>query len=132
MRIWVEAFFVANQPPPLPPSPLLKTVKVSRGSQAADRLLMNHTEKQDIAITADIPLAAGLVARGVRVLHPKGDLFTRENVGQRLSLQEFFTHLRGRGVDTRDSSHYRHRATHRFAALFDRELHRVPRSGESL
>jgi uncharacterized protein YaiI (UPF0178 family) len=127
----VEAIFVANHPPPLASSPFLRAVQADGRAEAADRVLAGSVEQADMVITADVPLAADLVERGAVVLHPKGDLFTRENIRQRLSLRDFLAGMRSAGVDTRDSRRYRRRRGEGFAAVFDRELQRRLRKAGS-
>ena len=123
----IEAFFIANRKIPLPESPYLTSVVVEEGSQSADRYLRDHASAGDLAVTADIPLASQLVSSGVTVIHPKGDVFTEDNIRQRLSLREFLATLRRQGIDTRDPSPYRRKAGRSFADAFDRELHRAIR-----
>jgi len=124
----VETLFVGNHPPRLASSPFLKAVKADGSDQAADRVLADSVEEGDMVVTADVPLAASLVEKGALVLHPGGDLFTRENIRHRLSLRDFLTRLRGVGVDTHDPARYKRSPGRRFAAVFDRELHRALRS----
>jgi len=54
----------------------------------------------DLVITADIPLAAEAIAKGCLALNPRGELYTRDNVRQRLNMRDFMETLRGSGVDT--------------------------------
>jgi uncharacterized protein YaiI (UPF0178 family) len=61
------------------------------------------------------------------VIHPRGDVFTEDNIRQRLSLRDFLTSLRREGIDTRDPSPYRRKPRRSFADTFDRELHRAIR-----
>lgn len=123
----IDTFFIANRKIPLPASSYLVSVAVEGGPQAADRYLIDHVSAGDLAITADIPLASELVSCGVTVIHPRGDVFTEENIRQRLSLRNFLEALRSQGVNTRDPSPYRRKAGRSFADAFDRELHRAIR-----
>ena len=48
----------------------------------------------DIAITADIPLAARCLDKGARVLGPNGKPFTPDGIGMALGMRELSRHLR--------------------------------------
>ena len=81
-----------------------------------------HAAAGDLAITADIPLAATLVAQGVLVLDFRGEIFTAENVGERLSIRDFMTTLRDSGVQTGGPAPYGARDKRAFAGALDRTL----------
>jgi uncharacterized protein YaiI (UPF0178 family) len=76
------------------PDPLIRTVIVSAGADAADDWIAEHVGAGDIAITADIPLAGRCLAKGARVLRPNGEAFTDGNIGTALGMREFARHLR--------------------------------------
>ncbi len=122
VRTGRKALFISNNPISIQSSPYLKQIRVPGSSQAADRYICTNAENGDIAVTADIPLAADLVSKGLAVIHPRGDFFYEENIRERLSLRNFTSSLREMGVETRDLSHRRRKGEQDFAALFDREL----------
>jgi len=45
-------------------------------------------EPDDLVITADIPLVARIVAKGGVALDPWGEVYTKENIGERLSMRD--------------------------------------------
>ena len=55
------------------PHPLVRTVIVDPGSDAADDWIAERIGARDIAITADIPLAARCIEAGAKVLRPNGE-----------------------------------------------------------
>jgi uncharacterized protein YaiI (UPF0178 family) len=128
LRTGCPAVFVADRLLPLEDSPLLKLQIVEKGRDAADRYLQKAAAPGDLAVTADIPLAASLVEAGVDVVHPRGDLLSPETIAERLSMRDFLQDLRDKGVDTSTGGtgnrRYRHGGTQRFAATLDRELTR--------
>ena len=83
----------------------------------------------DLAITADIPLAAALVARGAVVLDLRGTVYTEENVGEALALRNFHHELREGGVVTGGPSGFGPKQARAFAAALDRELSKAMRRG---
>jgi uncharacterized protein YaiI (UPF0178 family) len=76
------------------PDPLIHSVIVGDGADAADDWIADHIEAGDISITADILLAARCLAKGARVLRPNGEAFTRDNIGVAIGMREFQRHLR--------------------------------------
>ena len=99
-RTNIPVTFVANQFLEVPRSPLIFAVKVASGFDVADNYIVEHSNKGDIAITQDIPLAAELVAKGCVVLNPRGEKYTKENVRERLNMRDFMDSLRSSGVQT--------------------------------
>jgi hypothetical protein len=128
-RLQIPAVFVANKRLALPRSAYVSTVQVGAGLDVADQHLAASARAGDLAVTQDIPLAALLVARGVVVLDPRGELFTPENVDERLSLRNFMHDLREGGVVTGGPSGFDAQDRRRFAATFDRELTRLRKAG---
>lgn len=99
-RTKIPVTFVANQFLEVPRSPLIFAVKVASGFDVDDNYIVEHSNKGDIAITQDIPLAAELVAKGCVVLNPRGERYTKENVRERLNMRDFMDSLRSSGVQT--------------------------------
>jgi hypothetical protein len=96
----VPVVFVANQWLQLPQSPMIEMVQVSDGADVADDEIVKLCAKGDLVITADIPLAARVVEKGVLALDPRGKLYDRSTVGQALDMRNFMDKLRGSGVET--------------------------------
>lgn len=128
LRLEVEALLVANRRLQTPANnPWVKAVAVAGGPDVADDHIAEHASQGDLAITADIPLAARLVERGVHTIDPRGTEYTRENIGERLSVRDFMDQLRSTGVETGGPSAYGTRDKQAFAAAFDRALTRLTR-----
>jgi uncharacterized protein len=127
-RLELETVLVANQRLPVPPGNRFVTaVRVEGGPDVADRHIAEHAQAGDVAITADIPLAAALVEKGVATIDPRGEEYTPENVGERLSVRDFMDGLRGSGVETGGSRPYGPKDKQTFAAALDRVLTRALR-----
>lgn len=118
----VAAVFVANRAIHTPPT--VSFIEVSESPEAADRYLVEHAETGDLAVTRDIPLAAELVDSGLIVLNDRGDVYSTENVRERLSIRDFMKELRSRGEYEMPGRGYSNREVQAFAAAFDRELTR--------
>jgi uncharacterized protein YaiI (UPF0178 family) len=126
-RLQVPVVFVANKPLNLPRSALVSTVLVGRGLDVADAHISAEAAAGDLAVTQDIPLAAELVKKGVVTMDPRGELFTEENVDERLSVRDFMTELREAGVTTGGPKGFGPQDRQRFAGTLDRELSRLVR-----
>jgi uncharacterized protein YaiI (UPF0178 family) len=122
-RLGIAVVVVANQRMALPANdPNVSAVWVKGGPDEADRHIADHATAEDVAVTADIPLAAMLVERGVAVLGPRGEVYSESNVRERLSIRDFMTSLRDTGVETGGPAPYGQREKQAFAAALDRTL----------
>jgi hypothetical protein len=121
-RLKVPAVFVANKPISLAISPYLSTVRVGQGLDVADGYIASSAQLGDLAVTADIPLAAALVAKKVVTLDPRGTVYDPESIGEVLAMRNFMHELREGGVETGGPKGFSPRDAQQFAATFDREL----------
>jgi uncharacterized protein len=127
-RLALATVFVANQRVPLLAGYAHVTaVRVDGGPDVADLYIAEHALAGDVAVTADIPLAALLVPKGVVVLDPRGAEYTVDSIGERLSVRNFMEGLRTTGVDTGGPAAYGSREKQAFANALDRALTRVRR-----
>jgi uncharacterized protein len=122
-RLSLETVLVANRRLSLPlDNTFLSAVWVQGGPDVADKHIADNAAPGDVAITADIPLAAILVDKGIIVLDPRGEQYNAENVHERLSVRDFMESLRGAGVETGGARPYGARDKQAFAAALDRVL----------
>jgi uncharacterized protein YaiI (UPF0178 family) len=125
-RLEIEVTLVANQSIWLPPaSRWIRGVTVRDGANVADQYIVDHSEAGDIAITADIPLAAQLVAKNVFVLDPRGEVYDDRNVGAKLASRDFLDAARGAGMELSGPRPYSPRDRIEFASSLDRILTRA-------
>jgi uncharacterized protein YaiI (UPF0178 family) len=128
-RLEMETVLVANQRLPLPlDNKFVGSVRVEGGPDVADRYIADNAAPGDVAVTADIPLAAILVEKRVHVIDPRGDEFTPDNVTERLSVRDFMDSLRGAGVETGGARPYGPKDKQAFAGALDRVLTRALRA----
>ena len=83
-RTKTKVTLVANQHMRTPRSEFIGSLLVGAGMNAADQRIVELVKPGDLVITADIPLAAEVVANGAQALDPRGELFTDANVGERI------------------------------------------------
>ncbi len=125
-RLQLETILVANQKIWTPGNaPTVSSIVVRDGANVADRYIVAMSEPGDLAVTADIPLAADLVAKGVDVIDPRGQQYTADNINERLAMRHFMDELRGAGVTTSGSAPYDNKDKQAFAAALDRTLTRL-------
>ena len=127
MRTKTELVFVANSPLPVKRTALVKTVQVSQGFDVADNYISQHVELTDLVITQDIPLAAELVEKGVIALNPRGELYTAENVRQRLAMRNLAEELRSVGQISGGPNKFSDKDKQNFANSLDKWLQKAKR-----
>jgi uncharacterized protein len=115
----IMAVFVANQLLRVPPSPYIKAVRVASGFDVADNYIVAQLVAGDLVITADIPLAAEAIEKGALAINPRGDLYTRDNIRQRLTMRDFMDELRGAGIQTAGPNSFNQADKHAFARALD-------------
>lgn len=121
-RKQVRVTLVANQHMYTPKSEYIDSILVPSGMNVADRRIVELTEPGDLVITADIPLAADVVTKGGQALNPRGELYTDNNVGERLTVRNMLDELRGGGQITGGPSNFSAKDKQAFANQLDRWL----------
>ena len=122
VRRQVKVTLVANQSMHTPNSEFIDSVVVQAGMNEADRRIVALANPGDLVITADIPLAADVVASGGAALSPRGELFTDHNVGERLAVRNMLDELRGGGQITGGPANFSAKDKQAFANQLDRWL----------
>ena len=121
-RLSLPVCLVANRALAVPSSPLITLVRVRPGSDVADSYIAQHVEAADLVVTADIPLAAQVVARGAIGIDPRGEVYTADTVGERLAMRNLMEELRWAGAVTGGPAPYSPADRRRFAQAFNRLL----------
>ena len=126
-RTQTALIFVANTPIPLPRRALIKMVQVQQGFDVADNYISEHVKSDDLVISQDIPLAAEIVEKGITALNPRGELYTAENIRQRLAMRNFAQELRDIGQKTGGQNKFGDKEKQGFANALDRWLQKKKR-----
>ena len=121
-RVGVTVILVANQALDVPSSSYIQSVQVPLGFDVADNHIAQSAAPGDLVITADIPLAAEVVAQGCMAINPRGELYTEENIRERLNMRDFMATLRSSGVETGGPSSFGQSDRQSFANQLDRFL----------
>jgi len=127
-RVRIQLTLVANAKIHHPASAYIDAVLVAAGPDVADAYIVEHAEPGDLAITADIPLAAGVIEKGGFALNPRGEMYTSDNIRAALSMRNFMDKLRGEGVVTDGPATFSPSDRQRFANQLDSFLARYVKS----
>jgi uncharacterized protein len=127
-RTRITTTLVANQTMRVPASPYIRFTQVGAGFDVADKHIVAQLEPHDLVITADIPLAAAAIEKGAHALNPRGELYTTDNIRERLSVRNFLDELRGSGVNTGGPAALGPRDREAFANALDRLLQKYAQS----
>lgn len=113
---------VANKPLAIPRLNNIRSLQVASGFDVADNEIVKRLTAGDLVITADIPLAALVIAKGGFALNPRGELYTADNIRERLSMRDFMDSLRATGVETGGPAMFSPKDKQTFANQLDRFL----------
>ncbi len=119
-RLKVNVCLVANSYMQIPSSPYISLIQVDKGADVADFYIVEHLESNDLVITADIPLASAVVEKNATAINPRGEIYTEENISERLSMRNFMQELRDSGIDTGGPPPLNAKDKEKFANAFDR------------
>ena len=121
-RMQVSMILVANKLLWTPPSRFIQAMRVPHGFNVADLEIVEKVQAGDLVVTADIPLASEVIGRGGHALDPRGVLYTKDNIQERLTIRNFMDQLRGSGVETGGPAPWSQADSHTFANQLDRLL----------
>ncbi len=121
-RTKISLTLVSNQLLDIPASPFISKIKVPHGFDVADNHIVKHMQKGDLIITADIPLADAVINKEGVALNPRGELYSKSNIKQRLAIRDLSTHLRDSGVNTGGPNKISQKEIQAFANALDKFL----------
>lgn len=121
-RTQTPVTLVANQNIRVPPSRFIRSVRVAAGFDVADNEIVRLCEAGDLMITADIPLAAEVLAKGAAAVNPRGERYTEATIRERLTMRDFMDTLRASGIQTGGPDSLSQRDRQQFAAQLDKWL----------
>lgn len=115
-------FLVANQLLAAPHSAYISNIVVPAGADEADDRIVELVREGDLVVTADIPLADRVIGKGGHVIGPRGELYSAENIKEKLSFRDLMDQLRNSGIDTGGPPQYGSKDRQAFANQLDRFL----------
>ena len=119
MRRHVHVTLVANQRMRTPKSKYIDSIAVATGIDVADKRIVEQVGSGDLVVTSDIPLAADVIEKGGQALSPRGELYTDENIGERLAVRNMLNDLRAGDEITGGPSQFSAKDKQAFANQFD-------------
>ncbi len=125
IRLKIQTICYANHAITIPRSPFIKRVQVLGGFDVADQKIIDVSQPGDLVITADIPLAAAVIQKGAHALNPRGEMYTKDNIHERLAVRNIMDGLRGAGQITGGSPPLNKQDQQAFANALDRFLMKV-------
>ena len=99
-RLQLPVILVANSYMSVPHGTLIRSIQVDKGADMADQYIVDHSGQRDIVVTQDIPLAAKIVEKGAYAINPRGELYTEDNISERLAMRDLMKELRDGGMVT--------------------------------
>ncbi|MEJ5074060.1 YaiI/YqxD family protein [Scandinavium goeteborgense] len=126
-RTQTPVTLVANQNLRVPPSRFIRSMRVPAGFDVADNEIVRQCQPGDLVITADIPLAAEVLAKGGAALNPRGERYSDATIRERLTMRDFMDTLRSSGIQTGGPDTFSQRDRQQFAAELDKWLLAVQR-----
>ncbi len=130
-RLQIPVCLVANKKLAKHETTLIKSIVVEDGFDVADDYISDHAAPEDLVITADIPLASRIVTKGGIAIDPRGEVYTEENVGERLSMRDLLMELREGGLVQGGPSQFSMTDRQRFASSLDRLLTQMKKGKRS-
>lgn len=121
-RTGITTTLVANQTIQIPPSRYIKMLRVKSGFDVADNEIVKQLNCGDLVITGDIPLANDVIDKGGHAINPRGELYSYENIKERLNMRDFMDSLRGSGINTGGCAPLNSRDIQAFANQLDKFL----------
>ena len=128
----VLAHIVANRPIPIPENhPYITQTITENTPSSVDDYIVDHSEKGDIIITRDIPLAKKLLEKKCTVINDRGVEFTLENISEKLSLRDFHYFLYSNNITQQNKKRsFNKRNSHAFSSTLNKCTDRLIRKGE--
>jgi uncharacterized protein YaiI (UPF0178 family) len=124
VRTGTELTLIANQILAVPKSPHIRSIQVPKGFDVADNEIVRRVQPGDLVVTGDIPLAAEVIAKGARVISPRGEAYDAGSIAAALTLRNFMDTLRSTGVETGGPAGFSAADQREFARQLDRWLAR--------
>lgn len=129
-RYELMVYVVSNSFMRVPSEERIRQIVVGKGFDEADDWIVEHIQANDIAVTADIPLAARCLEGGARVLGPKGRRFTEDSIGDALATRALMDQIRQTGEITGGPAPMGKQDRSRFLSRLDEMINAIRREAE--
>ncbi len=118
----IRLVLAANREIPVKKHKFVESVIVPAGADSADKYIFENCREGDLVITRDIPFASSLVEKGIHVINDRGEEFSKENIGERLSMRNFMLEMRVSGLKINEEKSFSNKEVQLFANTFDKVI----------
>jgi len=127
-RHGLDVYMVSNEGLRPSTDPRVHSIIVGNELDAANDWIANAIGAGDIAVTADIPLAARCIEKGARVIAPTGKPFTADSIGMAVAMRDLMAQLRDAGEITGGPAGFSRRDRSRFLQALEGEIQAIRRN----
>ncbi len=114
-RLKLPTFVVSNKPITIGKSEYITYMIVKLGADEADEKILQMLKEGDLVITADIPLADFVIDKNAHAIDHRGELYTKENIKQYLTMRNLMAEIRDSGIITKGPKPFEAKDVHQFA-----------------
>ncbi len=127
-RLQIPTTVIANKRVSIGNTKEIEYVIVDQGADEADHEIVKRCQSGDLVITADIPLADRVIAKGAHAIDHRGELYSTENIKQYLAIRNLMESIRESGEMTKGPKAFGSKDAHAFANQFNAFLAKHYRS----
>ncbi len=127
-RLQIPTMVIANKRVSIGNTKEIEYVIVDQGADEADHEIVERCQSGDLVITADIPLADRVIAKGAHAIDHRGELYSTENIKQYLAIRNLMESIRESGEMTKGPKAFGSKDAHAFANQFNAFLAKHYRS----
>lgn len=120
----LETIVISNKKVTIGQSEFIEYLIVSQGADEADHKIVEMVEQNDLVITADIPLANRVIDKNAHAIDHRGELYSKENIKQYLTMRNFMQEMRDAGEITGGPKPFGGKDAQNFANSFNAFLQR--------
>ena len=121
----IHTVVIANKKISIGKSEHIEYMIVDSGADEADHKIVELLEKDDLVITADIPLADRVISKDAHAIDHRGKLYSKENIKQHLAIRNLMEQIRESGELTKGPPPYTQKDAQAFADSFNAFLQKT-------
>lgn len=103
----------------------IRMIIVESGENSADDRIVEMIEAGDLLISHDVPLSFRSIEKGAVALDDRGEIYTKENIRERMSQREYMMAFREMGINEEKQRRLKEGDYQKFANSFDFLLNRL-------
>ena len=111
----IETYVISNKKISIGKSTNINYMIVEQGADEADDKIVELIEENDLAITADIPLANRIIEKKSHAIDHRGELYTIDNIKEYLAYRNLMQELRDAGELTKGPKPFDKKDAQKFA-----------------